>query len=493
MPASSIAIIPRAFSRKFWFLAFIITAPFTASADSGRVVPHSAQTLRGWGMSLAWEANDLYGGGRQAAEITDPQLQSRYMDLLYGDPSTRLTLGLNIARYNIGGGENPIYTSMRPDAQMEGFQTRPSAAFDWTRDAAQRRMLLEARSRGANIFEAFSNSPPFWMTISGSASGGTAPHQDNLQPSRRGDFVAYLTTVLAHFRDVEGVTFESVEPFNEPNLSWMKGGIQEGYSASPSTQSVIIPMLADRLKRNGLSTFVAGVDTNSVADGVEAIGKLSREALSTLGRLNTHDYHTQGNVDQLKQYKSLADTLGKSIWMSEVGCCFFDQGDGTKMWGALFMADAVRHDLRDLGAEAWIFWQPDWDVIAFDAAGGPPRPLKQFYALAQYTRFIRPGFQIISAEGARNSLAAYDRDTKRLVLVSTNWEKPTTNDIDLSAFGTLPSAVDIYRTTSDNTVNLQKATIPLSSNGHIIDLLPARSITTYVVDSISPVRDLRWN
>ena len=59
-------------------------AGWPAMADSGRVVARPAQTFRGWGMSLAWEANDLYGGGRQAAQITDPQLQSRYGQNLYG-------------------------------------------------------------------------------------------------------------------------------------------------------------------------------------------------------------------------------------------------------------------------------------------------------------------------------------------------------------------------------------------------------------------------
>jgi hypothetical protein len=287
-------------------------------------------------MSLAWEANDLYGGGRQAARIKDPQLQSQYMDLLYGDPTTRLTLGLNVARYNIGGGDDPTHASMRADAQMEGFQAGPAAAFDWTRDAAQRRMLHEARNRGANIFEAFSNSPPYWMTVSGSSSGGTVAHQDNLRPDMRESFVTYLTTVVAHFRDVEGVRFESLEAFNEPDLSWMAGGRQEGYSASYSSQNTLIPMLAHRLKRDGLDTFVSGVDMNNVGDAVEGAGQLSPRALSTLGRLNTHDYRPVNNPAQQKRYKSLAQKLRKSIWMSEIGCCFPNQGDGTEMWGALF-------------------------------------------------------------------------------------------------------------------------------------------------------------
>jgi hypothetical protein len=110
------------------------------------------------------------------------------------------------------------------------------------------------------------------------------------------------------------------------------------------------------------------------------------------------------------------------------------------MWGALFMADTIRADLRDMGAVVWVLWQPDWNVIAFDPQGGAPRLKKQFFALAQYTRFIRPSYEIISAGGAYNTLAAYSPQSKRLVLVSTNWDTDTPNNLDLSAFGSLPLA-----------------------------------------------------
>ncbi|HYL98335.1 MAG TPA: glycoside hydrolase [Blastocatellia bacterium] len=476
-------------------ISVLIAGSRPVIGDSGRVIPRPAQTFRGWGMSLAWEANDLYGGGRQPAQIKDPKTQSDYMDLLFGDPATRLTLGFNIARYNIGGGDDPAHKHMRPDAQMEGFQASPGAPFDWTRDASQRRMLQEAKKRGANIFEAASYSPPYWMTVSGCSSGPKEAHTDNLRPDMRESFVNYLATVVKHFRDVEGVRFESLEPFNEPDLTsaWLAGGRQEGYAAPISTQNAIIPMLANRLKRDGLDTFVAGVDTNNVNAAVGYARQLDPVALSDLGRLNTHDYHSANNPARLRQYNLIAQNLHKHIWMSEVGCCFQRLGDGTDMWGALFMADTVRMDLRDMRADAWIMWQPDWNVIGFDANGGQPHLKKQYYALAQYTRFIRPGFQIISAGGAYNTLAAYSPELRRLVLVSTNWDTPVPNDLDLSAFGGLPKSVDVYRTTADDSVNLRKSAIALSPKSHLIDRLPERSVTTYVIDGVSPLPDAARN
>ena len=469
-----------------WVLAFIVSTPSRALADSGRVVARPAQTFRGWGMSLAWEANDLYGGGRQPAQIKDPNIQSRYMDLLYGDPAARLTLGFTIARFNIAGGDDPAHKHMRTDAQMEGFQSGPNAPFDWTRDAPQRRMLQEAKKRGANIFEAGSYSPPYWMTFSGCSSGAKVGHQDNLRPDMYESFVNYLATVVKHFGDVEGIHFESLEPFNEPDGGWAAGGRQEGNGASYSSQNALIPMLASRLKRDGLDTFVSGVDMNNLGAAIGGVAQLNHAALSALGRLNTHDYHTNPNSGELREYWSLAQKLQKPIWMSELGCCFPGQGDKTDMWGALFMADSVRMDLRDMHTEAWVLWQPDWNVIAFDPHGGAPHPKKQFYALAQYTRFIRPGFQIISAGGAYNTLAAYSPASKRLVLVSTNWDSPAASDLDLSEFAGVPSSAAVYRTTADKAVNLQEGKIALSSRGHLMDRLPVRSVTTYVIDHVTP-------
>ena len=466
--------------------------PSGSAGNSGRISARPAQTFRGWGMSLAWEANDLYGGGRQPARIKDPKDQDRYMDLLFGDPASRLTLGLTVARYNIGGGDDPAHAHMRPDAQMEGYRAGPDAPFDWSRDAPQRRMLQEARKRGANIFEAISFSPPYWMTVSGCSAGSEGGKQDNLRPEMRDSFVDYLATVVRHFRDAEGIVFESIEPFNEPDGGWWRaGGREEGNKVPVADQDVILPMLSDRLKHDGLTTVVAGVDTDNIDAALAYAGQLSAEALGALHRLDTHDYYRPvvRGEEKLRAYRALGKRLHKPIWMSEFGCCLGHLTDRSEMGRALYMADSIRKDLRDMGAEAWLLWQPDWGVIAFDPGGGAPRLHKQYYALAQYTRFIRPGFQIVSAGDASQTLAAYAPSAKRLVLVTTNGEAPARNDLDLTAFTGLPRSLAVYRTTADPGMDLHEDKIAPTQDGHVTDLLPARSITTYVIDGVTPLPD----
>jgi hypothetical protein len=73
------------------------------------------------------------------------------------------------------------------------------------------------------------------------------------------------------------------------------------------------------------------------------------------------------------------------------------------------------------------------------------------------------------------------------VLVTTNWDAVTSNDLDLGACGGIPSSATVYRTTADEGVNLHEGSITLSAKGQLIDRLPARSITTYVIDGVSPL------
>src|SRR4051794_19524006 len=123
--------------------------------------------FRGWGTSLAWWA---HGAGDWPDETLDRIVK------LVTDP--RDGLGLNVFRYNIGGGDDPSHHHMRRWGDVPGFKPSDDAPYDWNADAAQRRVLLKLIKASSDpaIVEAFSNSPPWWMTISrccaGAAGGG---------------------------------------------------------------------------------------------------------------------------------------------------------------------------------------------------------------------------------------------------------------------------------------------------------------------------------
>ena len=131
----------------------------------------------GWGSSLAWWARAT--GGTSNGDY--------YADLIY---TTKTTdgypgLGLNIVRYNAGGGginqshENKG-SKLQWQMDIHGYwpdqNNNDPATWNWSVDQNQRTMMKKAQERGANVFEMFSDSPMWWMnanhSTAGSDSGG---------------------------------------------------------------------------------------------------------------------------------------------------------------------------------------------------------------------------------------------------------------------------------------------------------------------------------
>ena len=182
---------------------------------------------QGWGVSLCWWAN-VFGTRDDLADIV---FTTNYTTL---NGQSLPGLGLNIARYNAGGcntnlisGSAIQFSTNLPDFKkiygywLNWFSSDPtSASWDWTGDVNQRTMLQKARTRGANLLELFSNSPMWWMCYNHNPSGADNGANDNLQSSNYQAHAVYLATVAKYASDNWGITFDSVEPFNEPIATW---------------------------------------------------------------------------------------------------------------------------------------------------------------------------------------------------------------------------------------------------------------------------------
>src|SRR4029079_2747293 len=266
-----------------------------------------------------------------------------------GDPTTGM--GMNIFRYNIGGGENPAHDHMGQWREMPGFQAS-DGTWDWTADASQRAVLQSIVTRApGSILEAFANSPPYWMTKSGCASGN-GDGSNNLKDDSTDAFADYLTEVVKHFRDSWGVAFRTVWPLNEPNASWWTAnGSQEGCHFSPSNQQTIIKAVGARLTAKGLTaTTVTASDENSLDDAYNNMRAFDTASLAAMSQMNAHSY----NGSRRTELRTLATSTGKRLWQSESGPLSVTLADDTE--AALFMAGRIITDLRDMQAEAWVDW-----------------------------------------------------------------------------------------------------------------------------------------
>ncbi|HVT13289.1 MAG TPA: glycoside hydrolase [Fimbriimonadaceae bacterium] len=414
------------------------------------------QKWDGWGTSLAWWGNVV---GQM------PAVRDSLTARIFG------YLKLNIVRYNIGGGENPAHRHMWPRAQMEGFLDA-KGKWDWSRDAGQRWVLQRAKQLGANRFEAFSNSPPYFMTISKCASGGR-DGKPNLPASKVDAFADYLATVCEHFRTAWGISFETLEPMNEPSATWWKfGGKQEGCRVpAGEEQSRLIEAVGHALAKRHSKTHVSASDENDFDTAVKSWDALSPEAKGLVWRIDTHAYSGTKQKELLQR----AVAAKKELWVSEEG-----EKDSTG-WT---MAERIIKDLREMMPTAWIDWQAidqtgsGWGFIDMDVNGRKPGYVenKKLYVFANFSRFIAPGSRFVSIDDDQ-SISAIEGD--KLVIVTLNRGAERFVHYDLSRFGRL-GALHAYRTSAKE--NLAEIDAQLANGARLDMLLPEGSITTIVVE-----------
>jgi O-glycosyl hydrolase len=427
------------------------------------------QTFEGWGTSLAWWAYQI--GGWAAAK------KNQFADLLI-DPENGL--GYTIFRFNIGGGDAPSHEHMDANREMPGFQSS-TGTWDWNADARQTSVLSRLVSSGKNVIvEAFSNSPPYWMTKSGCASG-SSDGSNNLKDDSYGAFATYLVTVAKHYKESLGITFRTLEPLNEPNANWWKSsGSQEGCHFSASNQQQIIKAVAAELATQGLTdTKVSASDENSMDDAVSIMGAYDSATMAALAQMNVHSYAGSKRT----QLRTLATSKGKRLWQSESGPLSVELASNTD--AALFMAGRIIQDLRELQPEAWIEWQvvdpaTNWTSFKVNDAQQTWTPLKRFYVQANFSRFIRPGAVFVDINNA-DMVAALAGDGSSLALVVRNAEASAsrTFTFDLTSLPSPATTVEIYRSSaSEDLVHLSATAV---KDWSFTVTVPASSVSTFVV------------
>ena len=458
----------------FWILSLTLQAQINIKPEI------RYQKVEGWGTSLIWWAH-MTGQWEDEAKIDS------LVDLLVSPEH----LNMNIFRYNIGGGDHPSHysTPEKPGhmakgkgirAEMEGFLDAENAAYVWERDAGQRKIMLKIKEKRPDaIFEAFSNSPPYWMTYSACSAGHFDPSQDNLKPEYYEAFCDYLVEVCLHYKNQYGIEFKTLEPFNEPQTSyWNYQGSQEGCHFDIETQIAIIKILYPKLKASGLNTVIAASDETSVSSFNKAMRAYLKAGITDkLGQINVHTYKV--NDSERLQAKRLSDQIGVDFWQSESG----PQGiKGKNFLNNLGLAQRLIDDMKIMQTQAWLDWQymeehnNTWCLIRGDFEQEHFQVIKNFYVRQQFTKFIKPNYTIIEADD-ENTLAAISPNKEEIVIVSLN----LSNEVESLSYK-LPKAyhkAQSYRTTeSENGLPTQD--FKLKKGKLSYQLLP-HSIQTFVL------------
>jgi O-glycosyl hydrolase len=490
-----------------------LSAGAHALAQPVQVDPKTVEVERweGWGCSLSWWAVYSRHWSEERRREICRRLFSRDAD----------SLGLNIARYNAGG--------TAPDADEKPFRYggKVQVILDrdggWhpERDQAQIACLRLARSFGADRFELFVNSPPYWMLRNGNTRGGENG-SENLREDSLREYAEWLVQVTRRLEETCRIPFRYIAPFNEPSAWWWNGNQsgQEGCHIPWRTQAKVLRHLREAIDSSRKPYQVAASNENGAADGYKTLNRLMSPEGSTGGgagldrrhiqKLNVHAYHGWEWQDRLRD---LAHRHGiTNIWMAEVS---------HREWGepgfvpyamrcALPTTRSIVSDIKRLRCSAWVYWQAveplqynlwynytygllpvsvdkpvEWNGRTYQP--GEFVIARSFYAFMQFTRFIRPGDRLVRS-GDDWTLAAVSPSRRQLTLVvhnDTDQAKPYA--FDLSRFSRIGSRVKVWRTAEDaegETYNCRPLPALSVQERGFSDTVPARSVTTYVIEGV---------
>ncbi|WP_447035222.1 glycoside hydrolase [Streptomyces sp. DSM 118878] len=500
--------------------------PATAATAAVTVRPdpsYKQQRFEGWGTSLVWFANATGG--------YPEEIREKLAKLLFDDDG----LALNIARYNIGGGNAPdVKDYLRAGGAVEGWWQAPKGTTrhdtdwwdaedeaDWNpqADAAQR-WWVERVKDDIDHWETFSNSPPWFMTKSGYVSGGFDAGADQLKAESVDDFAAYLVGATQRLEKKHGIEVDTLDPFNEPNTEYWStrlgpdgepvGGRQEGAHIGPEQQQKVISALGSALRKSKTGTKISAMDETNPTTFARNWESYPGQVRSLVARMNVHTYGTGGRTT----VRDLAKAADKPLWMSEVGGDWGDGQDFEDMSPGLGLAQHMVDDLRELEPKAWVFWQPveDYDNMkpgGESAKGGnwgsiqlpfsctakdtlatcPIRTNTKFDTARNFTHYIKPGDRLVKVDDT-SSAAAVSADGTGATVVHVNsstGEREVT--VDLAKFGRVSRGATVTPVVTSAGGRLERHAAVDVTGGRATFTVPAESVTSFVVDGVSGVAE----
>lgn len=377
------------------------------------------QRITGFGASSAWAAGGMF----------DEQAD------LFFSPSQGL--GLSLVRVRIA-----------PDGTLTG---------------SEKVVAMKAHQRGARVWASPWSPPAEWKSNADVENGG------RLLPEFYDDWAERLAS-FAQTRANEGIPLLALSAQNEPD--WVANW--ETCEWTPAELTTFIrDHLGPELRARAPETKLLAPESanwNSLASYAGAILE-DEAARNEIGVIAVHAY---GGTPYA--YTAPADH-GKEFWESEIS-----YHDFTGIDAALQTARAIHAHLTLAQVNAFHYW---WlvndDSKSALLSAGKMNP--QGYALGQYSKFVRPGFQRVSstplspASGVVAS-AFVDPGSGRLVIVAVN-----SNETEVEqTFGIAGSGVaSLVPWTTSASVSLAPGA-SFAVGESFAYALAAKSITTFVGD-----------
>lgn len=490
---------------------------------------NNLQTMEHFGASDCWSMQHV---GRW-----NERVQQQVADWLFStenDSSGKPKgIGLSLWRFNVGAGsaeqgeESQIGS---PWTRSEGFMT-DKGDYDWNKLKGQRRFLKLAKERGVPHFLAFLNSPPVRFTQNGLATntgrGGTL----NLKEEHYLDFARYMADVVQGVERHDGIHFDYICPFNEPDGHWnWTGPKQEGTPATKQEMARVVRLLDAELTRRNIDTDILVSESSDyrcmfathmtdASRGYQIQSFFSNDSTETCLRglrhvkplMVGHSYWTNTPLQTLRDIrKELRDTLDKyrvDFWQTETCIMGNDEeiggggGYDFTMKTALYVARIIHHDIVYAGAKSWQWWRAvggDYkdgllrEYANRDLTDGEVKDSKLLWTLGHYSRFVRPKAVRKPVAAQVNGTVLEEGDTRPQALMVTAYQNRDgsyavviinyAREEQQASFGLgrqTKKKWKIYRTSDAEGEDLKP--VGEVAPGRTITL-PARSMTTLLMD-----------
>lgn len=322
----------------------------------------------------------------------------------------------------------------------------------WTTSLAD---VRKAVARGARVM-ATPWTPPAYMKTNGNIVGGA------LSTNQYANYANYLNTFAGYLK-ANGAPLAAVSVQNEPDFLatyesciWTATRFQTFFhnnAAAITNAPVLMPESFH---------FDQTLSDPTLNDPVAATN------VSIIGG------HLYGST--ISDYPN-AHNKGKPTWMTE-----YLVNDQT-IASAIATAEQI-HDCLTIGdMSAYIWWKCLGDANGLVNASGVPQP--RGFVMAQFSRFVRPGFDLISTTNNDDTLISAFRDTNatRFAIVAINPTSfPLTPTFDLKNFPTVASVAP-WITSPDLSLAAQSSVGV--TNSTFTYTLPAMSVVTFAGAAIT--------
>lgn len=470
------------------FIFFVIFSGFArADQPQAMLIFHPDTTLQAMTGFGAGFNSDAY-----IKNIAKPQDRKLAYDLLY-DPNGNGTR-LNIVRMVVSNTAQEV--SKTSPLYSKNFK------YDWSSDVNTQKMwsaIGPVLGMTKPIIYVVPFSPPIQWKRSippylKDKNNNTNPNWGgSLDPARYQDYAEYLADFLDYYHRILGVDIDVLSLQNEPGIAakW------PSCILSNDQLQTFIKILKPVIHTRGLKTKLMlseGTAWSGAWNHLEST-LLDPKALPLLDIMASHSYGPKYDPARA-QFASASEKYKLPVWMSEMSLMIPPEQDDITMKAALRVADYMHRDIYFGRASAWIYcfsiftykFPGTMGILAPADKPGEEGKLiipKRFWAMANYSHFVKPLWKVMKVEGSLGNTPLKDTNTTgfispggdEYVIVSVNPGGVAVKVAYNFGSWTLGKVVDSYCTSEDHDLTANVVPLTTAANSFTATVPPFSVVT----------------